>query len=156
MIIASTHGLREVQPGEWYPLRIETMRKVRPFRLRVSPRCAPHFDIVDVTVGMRSQNPAAQSIPAARFSAEHDGGAWVIEEVDGAATPLTMILLNTSDAPMHFEGSWECSDEPHPAVTYLVHDTISTIAPVERREPSPTRAERKDPPGFGWDPFGDD
>lgn len=117
---------REVKPGETFPLKMEPGRKCRPFRLHVDSSCAPHFELVDVLVGMRSQNPAAQSIPAVRFDADHDGGAWVLEEVRSDA-PLTMYLRNTSDVPMHFAGTWECSDEPQPDVTYLVHDTQGAL-----------------------------
>jgi hypothetical protein len=123
-----TKNVDGVEPGEIFALKAEPSRKVRPCLLRISERCAAHFEIVDVIVGGRSQNPASQSIPAARFSARHDGGEWVLEDVS-VTRPLVMLLKNTSDKPLHFEGAWECDDGPRPEMTYLVHDVGATWVP---------------------------
>jgi hypothetical protein len=153
--------------------RSQIPESLRPYRLRIDPTIALFYKILDIKIGNRSQFVHAQDIPAAQFM-HGNGEPFDCEELH-LTQDFLMIVQNVSDkvpgipkgCPLPFAATWACLIVPprqgdrNVLHAYDGHEDVGTrIGGVPERGLSPVGLtplpKRREHPGFGWDPHGDD
>lgn len=159
---------RVILPGRSALVPSRTQIPIRPHRLRVEPEIASSFLIADVRVGTMSVFPRASAgVPATQFSIGLGDG------LDGGivlpGTDVIFHVENRGPDAVRFLATWASIVVPRDVAVQAFGDQlrgvlmatpgledlgtrISGVAEVAR---APATA-RRDPPGFGWCPYGDD
>lgn len=168
LVIEDTTPGTLIKPGQVTQICGRPQISVRPHRLRIDPSIAPFFTILDIKVETSSKFPKYQELPASQFM--HGAGENFDIGIVGACMDVIMIVLNTSDkvpgfpkgVPLPFKATWACIIPPPSkgALDMMIidgnEDLDSRIAHVPETVGRPVAVTRRAPPGFGWDPYGND